>query len=116
MPEDSFKEFVLDQLHALPELRAKAMFGAHGLYAAEIFFGILADGKLFFKTDAPSQQDFVARGMEPFTYELKGRRMTMAYFKLIERAYDDPSELKRWASLGLDAARRAAAAKRRRAR
>ena len=31
MPEDSFKEFVLDQLGALSELRAKARFvGAHG--------------------------------------------------------------------------------------
>jgi hypothetical protein len=25
MPDDSFKEFVLDQLGALPELRARAM-------------------------------------------------------------------------------------------
>jgi hypothetical protein len=32
MPDDSFKEFVLDQLGALPELRAQA-FAAHGLYA-----------------------------------------------------------------------------------
>jgi hypothetical protein len=28
MPHDSFKEFVLDQLGALPEMRARAMFGA----------------------------------------------------------------------------------------
>jgi hypothetical protein len=28
---------VLDQLGALPELRARAMFGAHGLYVTEIF-------------------------------------------------------------------------------
>jgi len=41
MPDNSFKEFVLDQLHTLPELRAKAMFGAHGLYAGDHFFGIL---------------------------------------------------------------------------
>jgi hypothetical protein len=34
MPDASFKEFVLDQLGALPELRARAMFG-------ENFFGIL---------------------------------------------------------------------------
>ncbi len=52
MPDDSFKEFVLDQLGALPELRARAMFGAHGLYAGEKFFGILDEGRLFFKTDA----------------------------------------------------------------
>ena len=53
MPDDSFKEFVLDQLGALPELRARAMFGAHGLYSGENFFGITLDeGRLFFKTDA----------------------------------------------------------------
>jgi len=33
--DDSFKEFVLDQLSALPDVRAKAMFGAHGLYCDE---------------------------------------------------------------------------------
>jgi hypothetical protein len=33
MPDDSFKEFVLDQLNALPELRARTMFGAHGSYS-----------------------------------------------------------------------------------
>ena len=42
MPDDSFKEFVLDQLSALPELRAKAMFGAHGLYADGKFFAMTA--------------------------------------------------------------------------
>jgi DNA transformation protein len=111
MPEDSFKEFVLDQLHALPELRAKAMFGAHGLYAAEIFFGILADGKLFFKTDAPSQQDFVARGMEPFTYELKGRRMTMAYHEVPPDVLENSPELTAWARRAIQLAAAAKKAK-----
>ena len=72
MAEDSFKEFVLDQLGALPDVRAKAMFGAHGLYSGEKFFGILDEGRLFFKTDAQSQADYTSRGMGPFTYESKG--------------------------------------------
>ena len=49
MADESFKEFVLDQLSALPEVRARAMFGAHGLYQGERFFGILDEGRLFFK-------------------------------------------------------------------
>jgi DNA transformation protein len=77
MPDDSFKEFVLDQLGALPELRARAMFGAHGLYAGEKFFGILDEGRLFFKTDAASASDYTARGMGAFTYESKGKKMTI---------------------------------------
>jgi TfoX/Sxy family transcriptional regulator of competence genes len=41
MPDDSFKEFVLDQLSTLPEMRARAMFGAQGLYAGDKFFVLL---------------------------------------------------------------------------
>ena len=82
MPDDSFQSFVLDQLGALPELRARAMFGAHGLYSGEHFFGILDEGRLFFKTDASSQTDYSTRGMGTFTYEMKGKVMTMSYHEV----------------------------------
>ena len=97
MPDDSFKEFVLDQLGALPELRARAMFGAHGLYAGEKFFGILDEGRLFFKTDAVSAADYTARGMGPFTYESKGKVMTMAYHEVPPDVLENAPELTAWA-------------------
>jgi len=97
MPDNSFKEFVLDQLHALPELRAKAMFGAHGLYAGDHFFGILDEGRLFFKTDEPSQKEFVERGMGPFTYEMKGKVMTMGYHEVPLEVLENAPELTAWA-------------------
>ena len=97
MPDDSFKEFVLDQLSALPELRAKAMFGAHGIYSGDKFFGILDQGRLFFKTDAASQADYVERGMEPFTYKMKSKTMTMAYHEVPPDILEQPHELVFWA-------------------
>ena len=97
MADSSFKEFVLDQLSALPEVRAKAMFGGHGLYSGEHFFGILDEGRLFFKTDARSQSDYTARGMGPFTYEMKGKVMTMAYHEVPPDVLDQPQELAAWA-------------------
>ena len=97
MADDSFNEFVLDQLSALPDLRAKAMFGAHGLYCGEKFFGILDEGRLFFKTDAASQADYTARGMGPFTYEMKGKVMTMAYHEVPPDVLEQPHELTAWA-------------------
>jgi DNA transformation protein len=97
MADDSFNEFVLDQLHALPDLRAKAMFGAHGLYCDEKFFGILDEGRLFFKTDAASQAEYTARGMGPFTYEMKGKVMTMAYHEVPPDVLEQPHELTAWA-------------------
>ncbi len=97
MPDDSFKAFVLDQLSALPELRAKAMFGAHGIYSDEKFFGILDEGRLFFKTDATTEADYTERGMEPFTYEMKGKVMTMAYHEVPPDVLEQPHELVLWA-------------------
>ena len=97
MPDDSFKEFVLDQLSALPDVRAKAMFGAHGLYSGDHFFGILDEGRLFFKTDAQSQTDYTARGMGPFTYESKGKVMTMSYHEVPPDVLEQPQELAGWA-------------------
>ncbi len=97
MPDDSFKEFVLDQLSALPEVRAKAMFGAHGLYCGDRFFAILDEGRLFFKTDKQSQADYVARGMGPFTYESRGKVLTMSYHEVPPDVLENREELTVWA-------------------
>jgi DNA transformation protein and related proteins len=97
MPDDSFKEFVLDQLSALPDVRARAMFGAHGLYQGEAFFAILDEGRLFFKTDTQSQSDYTARGMGPFTYESRGKVMTMGYHEVPPDVLENREELAAWA-------------------
>ncbi len=97
MSDDSFKEFILDQLSALPDVRAKAMFGAHGIYCGEKFFGILDEGRLFFKTDVSTEGDYTARGMEPFTYAMKGKVMTMAYHEVPPDVLEQPHELVLWA-------------------
>ncbi len=104
MADNSFKEFVLDQLSALPDVRAGAMFGAHGLYQNEHFFGILDEGRLFLKTDAQSQADYVARGMEPFTYESKGRTLTISYHEVPPDVLESPPELVAWARRAIQAA------------
>jgi len=106
MADESFKDFVLDQLGALPEVRARAMFGAHGLYQGEHFFGILDEGRLFFKTDARSQADYVARGMEPFTYESKGRVLTMSYHEVPPDVLENAPELVAWAQRAIRVAAR----------
>ena len=73
------------------------MFGAHGLYAGEKFFGILDAGRLFFKTGASNLADYSAHGMEPLTYEIKGKVMAMAYHEVPLEILEQPQELVRWA-------------------
>jgi DNA transformation protein len=97
MGDSSFKAHVLDQLRLVPDVRAKAMFGGHGLYAGEAFFGILAWGRLFFRTDETNRAEYKARGMEPFVYEKDGRAMTMRYWEVPPDVLEDPHELAAWA-------------------
>jgi DNA transformation protein len=95
--DDSFKDFVLDQLSALPDVRTRAMFGAHGLYQGDHFFGILDEGRLFFKTNAQSQEEYLSRGMAAFTYESKGRTLTMSYHEVPPEVLENRVELVAWA-------------------
>ena len=94
---DSYLEFVLERLSIAGKVTAKAMFGGHGLYSGDRFFGILFDGRLFFKTNEQSRAVYVARGMEPFTYEMKGRLMTMSYHELPPDVLETAAELVAWA-------------------
>ena len=97
MPGDSFKEYVLDQLTPLPGLRARAMFGGHGLYSAAKFFGILFEGRLYFKVSPRTQTAYEARGMGPFTYEMPARTITMRFYEVPADVLENRSELLEWA-------------------
>ncbi len=59
MAADSFRDFVLEQLVALDGLRCKRMFGGYGLYSGEVFFGIVFDGRLYFKTHPDTLDEYL---------------------------------------------------------
>ena len=59
MSTDSFRDFVLEQLAALDGLRCKRMFGGYGLYSGEQFFGIVFDGRLYFKTHPETLPEYL---------------------------------------------------------
>ena len=104
MADDSFKDFVLDQLSALPGVRSRAMFGGHGLYQRDRFFAILLGGRLYFKTDAHSRPDFEQRGMQPFIYEKARQTIAIHYFEIPPEVLEDRHELVRWAQRAIAAA------------
>jgi len=103
MPDESFKEFVLDQLGALPEVRAKAMFGGYGLYQADRFFAILMDGRLYFKTDEQTRIAYVERRMGPFLYEKARRTLTINYFEVPLDVLESREDLVSWAQRAIQA-------------
>jgi TfoX/Sxy family transcriptional regulator of competence genes len=59
---------------------------------------------LFFKTDAASAADYTARGMGAFTYESKGKRLTMAYHEVPPDVLENAPELASWARKAIEIA------------
>jgi DNA transformation protein len=102
----SVRDFVLDQLADLDRLRAQSMFGGIGLYADEIFFGILAADVLYFKVDGSSRQAYEAAGSKPFK-PYADRAMTMPYYAVPVDVLESAPMLIKWARRAVRAARAA---------
>ncbi len=97
MADDSFRDFVLSQLEGLPNLRVKAMFGGSGLYQGDHFFGIVMDGRLYFKTNDESRGEYLKQNAKPFTYEKGKRIISMNYFEVSASVLEDRENLLIWA-------------------
>ena len=106
----SFRDFVLDQLSGVDGLRAQAMFGGVGLYAEDVFFGILAADVLFFKVDDTNRREYETAGSSPFT-PYADRAMTMPYYNVPIAVLEDAVALSEWAARALKVAQAAKTSK-----
>ena len=106
MADDQLRDFVLDQLTVLRDVRCRAMFGGHGFYSGGKFFGVIFDGRLYFRTDEHSQTAYVERGMP--AYQPPGRprgpRTVDRNFEVPADVLEDPTLLVEWARAAIRAA------------
>ena len=109
----SYRDFVLDQLgRVVPPVRSRAMFGGVGLYAGDLFFGLIARDILYFKVDDSNRPDYVARGLGPFL-PYGDERETMQYYEVPPEVLEDLEQLRPWAEKAVAVARSAKAQRRR---
>ncbi|HEX5056569.1 MAG TPA: TfoX/Sxy family protein [Gammaproteobacteria bacterium] len=102
-----FLNFILEQMEALLDIHARAMFGGHGIYQGEVMFAIVADGGLYFKVDESTREDFVARGLQPFTYEAKAKSIALQYYAAPPEVFDEEEAMIAWSKRAIEVALRA---------
>jgi DNA transformation protein and related proteins len=95
MNDATFHDFVLDQLQQLGEVDCRRMFGSYGLYHDEVFFGILAQGRLYFKTNGVTRMSYLQRGMLPF--RPNARQTLKSYYEVPVDILEDHEQLVLWA-------------------
>ena len=89
------------------------MFGGVGLYSGELFFGLIDDDTLFFKTDGSNAADYIARNMPRFMPFPERPEAVMAYYQVPADIIEDAESLVAWArkSVAVALASRAAKAR-----
>jgi DNA transformation protein and related proteins len=105
--ENSFVAHALELLAPLGPVRARAMMGGHLLYRGALPIALVADDRLYLKVDGETKEAFAKAGGEPFTYELRGKRVEMSYWSPPDGALDDAESMLPWAELAVAAATRA---------
>jgi TfoX/Sxy family transcriptional regulator of competence genes len=107
----ALRDAVVARLDGLAGLRSRGMFGGYGLWAEEgLFFGIVDDGRVYFRTDASTRPGYA--GSTGFRYAADEPE-SETYRSVPEEVLADPAALLGYAEYAVDATRRAKAAKRR---
>lgn len=82
-------------------ITAQRMFGGHGLYCGEKFFGIIHAGKLYFKVNDATKAKYLEAGMEPFKPSAK--QVLKSYYQVPSDILESAKELKHWAKEAIGA-------------
>lgn len=102
--DDSFKDFVLDQLRDLSDVEARRMFGGYGLYQDETFFGIVHKARLYFKIDETTVAEYRKRKMKAFRPSAK--QTFKSYCEVPVEVIEDRDRLAQWAEKAIGCQRR----------
>jgi DNA transformation protein len=99
-------------LTPLGAFRSRPMFGGHGLYLDDVFFGLIAYDKLYLKTDEGNRGDYVKAKSKPFSFDSSRKGLiTTSYWQCPAAALKDARKLQHWVDKAHAAARRVKAAK-----
>jgi DNA transformation protein len=95
--QPQYLAYVLEQLEPVPNLRSRRMFSGVGLYSGELFFGLIHDDTLFFKTDGTNSAEYIARKMPRFMPFPARPAAVMAYYEVPADIIEDGELLVAWA-------------------
>ena len=95
--QPQYLAYILEQLEGIDGLRSRRMFGGVGLYSGDLFFGLIHDDTLFFKTDGSNSAEYIARSMPRFMPFPDRPEAVMAYYQVPADIIEDGEALRGWA-------------------
>ena len=94
---DDFRDFVLEQLGPAGRVTSRRMFGGVGLYLDGLFFALIDDDTLYFKTDDGTRARYEKAGSKPFCPFPDRPEQPMGYWQVPAEVLEDAEKLSEWA-------------------
>jgi len=101
---DEFRDYVLEQLATAGKVSARRMFGGVGLYLDGLFFALIDDDSLYFRTDDTNRSRYEDAGSRPFRPFPDRPNHVMAYWEVPAEVLEDAEQLRLWTRESLSAA------------
>jgi DNA transformation protein len=93
----SFTTHVVELMAPFGPVQARKMFGGWGLFRTSLMFAVVIGDELYFKADEHSVGRFRARGLKPFSYDARGRSVSLRYYQAPPETLEDPAAMAEWA-------------------
>ena len=91
-----YLNYIMECMAFLRGLRVRGMFGGYGLYQNDLIFAIVVNDVLYLKSDAAIKNEFIRRGLQPFTYTVQDRSVTMQYYEAPPDVFEQPKVMHQW--------------------
>jgi DNA transformation protein len=111
--DNTYVEFVTEQLAPLGEITSRAMMGGHVLYCDGAVFALIAKNVLYLKADDENRPQFQAAGLKAFR-PFEDRDAAMHYYEAPPEIFENSDALRDWVGGAVRAGIRAAAKKKKR--
>ena len=92
----NYLNYIIEILAPHGEITARSMFGGYGIYKNGVIFALIAYEELYFKVDESNKSQYKKFDSEPFTYEAKGKKSTMSYWKVPIEILEDEEQIGVW--------------------
>jgi DNA transformation protein and related proteins len=104
LSQNEFLEYIKESLEPFGATKYRAMFGGYGIYKNDLMFALIANSELYFKADNEAATYFQSFGSEAFTYDSKGKKVKMSYYKVPPEILEDQGSLQTWCDLAYSGA------------
>ena len=94
--QNQYLLYILDRLQPHGPIRARAMFGGHGIYYQDTMFACIVENQIYFRVDELTKKDFESYGSKPFVYKGMKKPVVMPYLTLPEEILENNEKLPQW--------------------